>query len=312
MSLSNVFMALVLEYIPSPDYKEMLIKNLYIFSGSVALTLAALLAAKVRATLPGGGHYLFSGAELFFIEVAMIQENGHSSLAGDIVEKIKNSILVENEFPPKAKLPNERLLAERFGVGRSSVREAIKALAADGLVVVKHGSGTFVSAQPGLRPDPLGFESIKDIAAMFQEWYEVRAILESGAMRMIVECAGDEEIEEIAALAEREREMIKIDDPTYLNMDRDFHLAMAKATHNTIMGKLIQSMQQSFFHKIAELGDFIDWQVELRANAMKYHSLIVEALKLRDADSAVVAMRGHMLSARRTLDTLLGSSKRSR
>ncbi len=228
-------------------------------------------------------------------------------MAEDIVEKLKNSILVKNEFAPRAKLPNERLLAERFGVGRSSVREAIKVLAADGILVVKHGSGTFVSAQPGLRPDPLGFDSIKDTAAMFREWYEVRAILETGAMALLVEAATEAEIEEIAALAEREKEMIKVDDPTYLNMDRDFHLAMAKATHNNIMVKLIQSMQQSFYHKISELGDFIAWQTELRANAMKYHGLIVEALKMRDADSAMVAMRGHMLSARRTLDTLLGS-----
>ena len=76
------------------------------------------------------------------------------------------------------KLPNEKILCELLGVGRSTLREAVRMLSSRNILVVKHGSGIYVSDKPGVAQDPLGFTFIKDKKRLVHDLVEFRMILE--------------------------------------------------------------------------------------------------------------------------------------
>ena len=78
-------------------------------------------------------------------------------LADDIVDYI-----LREKLQPGDRLPNESILAETLGAGRSSLSEAVKLLASRNIVTVRQGSGTYISSTPGMVEDPLGFTFIED------------------------------------------------------------------------------------------------------------------------------------------------------
>ena len=79
-----------------------------------------------------------------------------------IQRELRSLILVKEQFKPGEKLPTENSLAKSFNVSRPMIREAIKALEAQGVLVTKHGSGTFVADYPGFSNDPLGLPSLQE------------------------------------------------------------------------------------------------------------------------------------------------------
>ena len=98
-----------------------------------------------------------------------------------LVETVSDEItkyIMDNELQVGDKIPNEFELAEKLNVGRSTVREAIKALVSRNVLEVKRGSGTFISSKAGVADDPLGLELIKDRAKLAQDLLEVRFMIE--------------------------------------------------------------------------------------------------------------------------------------
>lgn len=83
------------------------------------------------------------------------------SLSRKIADDIISFILEEN-LHPGDKLPNEAILCERLNVGRSSLREAMRALVSRNIVTIQQGSGTYVASSTGVADDPLGLSFIKD------------------------------------------------------------------------------------------------------------------------------------------------------
>lgn len=83
------------------------------------------------------------------------------SLSRKIADDIISFILEEN-LHPGDKLPNEAILCERLNVGRSSLREAMRAFASRNIVTIQQGSGTYVASSTGVDDDPLGLSFIKD------------------------------------------------------------------------------------------------------------------------------------------------------
>ena len=72
-------------------------------------------------------------------------------LLPDVVRSELRRAIIEGEFPPRSKLPNEEALCERFSVSRITLREAVRGLIEDGYVIRRQGAGTFVTAGPALR-----------------------------------------------------------------------------------------------------------------------------------------------------------------
>lgn len=104
-------------------------------------------------------------------------------LAEQIQEQIYRYIL-ETPVEVGRKLPNEFELGQRFGVGRSTIREAVKLLVSRGVLEVKQGSGTYVVSTTPADMDPLGLREIQDKMGLALDLADVRMILEPGIAEM--------------------------------------------------------------------------------------------------------------------------------
>ena len=95
------------------------------------------------------------------------------------VVRLENSVelLLEN-LQPGDKLPNETVMCERRNVGRSSRREAMRALASRNVITIRQGSGSYVSATPGMIDDPFGLTCVEDKQKMIKDLMEIRFLIE--------------------------------------------------------------------------------------------------------------------------------------
>ncbi|MHB0871587.1 MAG: FadR/GntR family transcriptional regulator, partial [Chloroflexota bacterium] len=154
-----------------------------------------------------------------------------------IVDQIQRQILA-GDMKPGDRLPNERDLAAQFGVSRASVREAIAALQLIGLVESRVGGGTYA------RRDVLG-ATISPFAKMLAaeigqagEPLEVRRMLEPQTAWFAAERATPENVAEIQLCLERQQARVAAGEVT-VSEDEAFHLAIAKATNNRVLERLI-------------------------------------------------------------------------
>ena len=97
----------------------------------------------------------------------------------------------QEEIELGSKLPSEHKLAEIFGVGRSTIREAVKSLVIKGMLEVKRGSGTFVKSTDLIIDDPLGLAQFGDKYRLAMELFEVRILVRArGCRDSVSECHG--------------------------------------------------------------------------------------------------------------------------
>lgn len=112
-----------------------------------------------------------------------MQNSKEKTLSQRITERIIKYILDEN-LQPGDKLPNETVMCERLNVGRSSLREAMRALASRNVITIRQGSGSYVSATPGMIDDPLGLTFIEDKQKMIKDLMEIRFLIEPSIAAM--------------------------------------------------------------------------------------------------------------------------------
>ena len=120
-------------------------------------------------------------------------------LAEQVEDQIYHYILDE-ALEPGAKLPNEFALGERFRVGRSTIREAVKLLSSKGIVEVRQGSGTYVVTTVKGLSDPLNLRSVQDKNALAFDLVNVRLLLEPGIAEMAAQNATPEDVERLRQL----------------------------------------------------------------------------------------------------------------
>lgn len=116
------------------------------------------------------------------------KQNQLSSLKGKLlVEQVEDEIfhlILERPIAIGEKLPNEFELGERFGVGRSTIREAVKSLVVKGIVEVRRGSGTYVVSITPVDDDPLGIRYFEDKGAIALDLVDVRLMIEPAMAEM--------------------------------------------------------------------------------------------------------------------------------
>ncbi len=227
-----------------------------------------------------------------------------SRLYEQIVQQIEESI-VKGDLKAGDQLPAERDLAQRFGVSRTAVREAVKALREKGLVEAYSGRGTFITdgTTQAVR------QSLDLMVKIGQpegstHLAEVRAILEP-------------EIAALAAVRIQEPELSTMreavtamdragqDPETYIEADLDFHLALAEGAANPLILSLLDSIvgllreQRLRIFKVPggpERGQI-------------HHKRILDAVERHDAEKSREAMRAHLLQVRD--DSQTSTSKRA-
>jgi DNA-binding FadR family transcriptional regulator len=184
------------------------------------------------------------------------------------------------------RIPSEAELAAELGVGRSSVREAVRLLAKDGLVDVRHGVGTFV-ARPVV--SNAGIDRLLSRARLL-EVYEVRRALEIEAARLAAERAGPQDLDRLRAHLVRRHESRAEPSPVFVAMDLEFHATILEIAGNSILSALFESIRPQLLEALTDLVD----NVPGRPDTHCAHDDLVRALESGDADAAVAATAANL------------------
>ncbi len=205
-------------------------------------------------------------------------------IIGQIRDLISSGVL-----KPGDRLPSERAFADRFGVGRGHVREALRKLEFYGILKTVPHSGTFVAslgvkAIEGLIVNILDFEK-RDLDSLL----ETRNILEINAARLAAERASRSDIAELTKLHEEFSKQVSNQD-TGLAEDHLFHLKIAECSKNTLLRSLITLITPDIIAVANEKNTCIDGRA---GDALIEHERILEAIKRKDPDLAESAMEAH-------------------
>lgn len=217
-------------------------------------------------------------------------------LSDSVADDILAMITIEKKFMPGEKLPNENELSEELKISRTTLREAIRILATNGILEIQRGKGTFVKKD--LQTDNIEeISSLSKIKANAKDLYEMRLIFEPEAAYLAVQRASDAEIKRILSLGEQIEEYIKLGkDRT--EIEQAFHKSIAKATHNEFMNKLMPVIYQAIDKGVA-LSEEKEMAVK---DTIIAHRMIMDFIKNRNAEGAKSAMKIHILHAIKELE----------
>lgn len=213
------------------------------------------------------------------------------SVKEQVLQQLKQYIVAGGMLPGE-KLPSERELAERLGIGRTSVREALKVLEAIGLVESRIGDGTFITANVGASIGHTIGLSLMTWGGTIVEILEARRMIESEAARAAAERAT---VADLAAIgAELDTMAGATDFQAYLKADMQFHRAIGQATHNTIVTRIINNLLDLLEEVLREAhGD----ELMTSAEGNSTHRAVYAALQARDPAGAATAMAQHITFA---------------
>ena len=211
-----------------------------------------------------------------------------ANLTEEIVKRII-SLITDLAMKPGDRLPTERELVARFGVGRSSIREAIKILKAIGIVRIVAGAGMFVgNGNLSLLAKPLSLGFLRG-GRSTSELIEARRLLEVELAGLAAERASPEEVMSIKdRLAEMRAHRADVE--RYTESDIHFHLAVARGAHNEVLFDLLETLQ----HIIRKLMFKSIEEVEGRPSSIDEHVPICEAIAAHDSAGARAAMNDHL------------------
>ncbi|PRH77695.1 GntR family transcriptional regulator [Streptomyces solincola] len=207
-----------------------------------------------------------------------------SALSGQVIAELRNQI-TSGEWPVGSRIPTEPELVEQLGVARNTVREAVRALAHNGLLDIRQGSGTYVVATSELA----GVMHRRFAGADPCHIAELRSTLESSAARLAAERRTERDLRLLDALLERREDAWRTGyAEVFVQVDAAFHLAVVAASHNEVMSEVY-----------ADLGHLLrDWLrddvgEELRPEYHMDHARLVEAIRAGDADTAGAEAAGY-------------------
>jgi GntR family transcriptional regulator, transcriptional repressor for pyruvate dehydrogenase complex len=207
-----------------------------------------------------------------------------SPLVDLAVSQLREQVL-SGQWPVGGRLPAETELAQRLEVGRSTVREAVRALVHAGLLETRQGSGTYVrSLSPGADWEP----RLRRAAVL--EAYEVREALEVQAARLAATRRTEADVEALhACLAERDR--ARGSDAAFVEADLAFHRAVVAAAHNPLLAEMFDSFAAVLREALIAIRS--DRAVQ-SPDADAAHARLAAAIEAGDAVAAAQATHDHI------------------
>jgi GntR family transcriptional repressor for pyruvate dehydrogenase complex len=213
----------------------------------------------------------------------------------DVVQQILD-LIKKGRLNKGDQLPTEREMTETFRVSRTTVREAIRWLESMRLVETKQGDGTYVLASG----EDAHIQSLS--AALFHELddlidiFYIRKIIEPSIAQLAAEHATPDEIKEMEAIVREHEENLAVEKNT-AKVDTAFHMALARAAKNRILGRLVHALMDLLAESRKEA-----LQNQLRAKeSLRGHQLILAAVKMGDCAGARESMRRHLSGIEKTL-----------
>ncbi len=211
------------------------------------------------------------------------------SVKEQTLEQLKNYIL-SGVVPLGERLPSERALADALGVGRYSVREALKVLEAVGLVESRIGEGAFLTNNTGASFGRILGLSLAAWGGAIIELLDARMMIEVEAARAAAERATPRQLELIKAELDAMRANMHRD-RDYLKADMNFHRRIGEASHNAIIGQFVGNLIDLLEEVLKETrSDSLPAQAEGGGT----HQAIYNAIARGDADAAGDLMRDHI------------------
>ena len=209
-----------------------------------------------------------------------------------IADQIRNAI-VTGQLEEGARLSPERELAEQFGVSRVTVRDALRALEAMGLITVRVGArgGAFVTAPTGSVVGQTMSDMMMMSAVTPEDIVEARLIVELGTVTLACARATDEDLARLRDFTARAEQELAAG--TYTR-DRswEFHAILAHTAHNGAVDGLTQSFRSTLsMHAVRAR----ERRTRGFADTVEEHKRILAAVEQRDADEARGAMAAHLL-----------------
>ncbi|MFG3056268.1 FadR/GntR family transcriptional regulator [Kitasatospora sp. NPDC048239] len=219
------------------------------------------------------------------------------------IEKIK-AMIVSGELRPGSRLPKEADLAERLGLSRNSLREAVKALSLIRVLDVRQGDGTYVtSLEPNLLLDALGFvvDFHQDNSVL--EFLEVRRILEPAAAAMAARVMPDAEISALGELLEGLSDEASLQE--LIDNDLEFHRRIAVGSGNTVLCSLVDGLSGPTARARIWRGLTEEGAVD---RTRQQHHAILDAIAHRRPDLAHAWATVHVAGVEQWLRDTLGAA----
>ncbi|MEU5210484.1 FadR/GntR family transcriptional regulator [Streptomyces sp. NPDC020742] len=212
-----------------------------------------------------------------------------SALADQVIAQLRAQI-TSGEWPVGSRIPTEPELVEQLGVARNTVREAVRALAHNGLLDIRQGSGTYVVATSELA----GVMNRRFASAAPGHVAELRSALEATAARLAAQRRTGQDLRQLdTLLARREAAWESGAAEPFVEADATLHMAIVAASHNEVLAEIYADLG-------GVLRDFLRADVgeELRPEAHMDHSRLVEAIRAGDGELAAAEASAHPFGCR--------------
>ncbi len=217
-----------------------------------------------------------------------------SSISKQIAEQLREAI-VSGRFKIGDRLPTEDELAQRYGVSRPSVREALKRLAAQNLVRARRGpsGGNFV-VQPSYEALAESLSASATLlvgmgALEIEEIIEARRMLQSGCLKLAIENATEEQIADIETALQRQKNP-QIDDQAFCQADVAFHRALVDAAGNG----MIKFVMYTVIEALVPLTNMVVSVVRERSDIISLHEQILEQLRRQNSEDLILSLNALM------------------
>ena len=214
-----------------------------------------------------------------------------------LVPQIEDQLMMfiqQEQIAIGSRLPSEYKLAEKFGVGRSTIREAAKSLVSKGILEVRRGAGTFVKNTEMVVDDPLGLSQFEDKYRLAMELFDVRILLEPEVAAVACRNATEEDKKRIERLCD-EVEQLYMEGKNHVQKDMEFHEAIAKCSGNRVVEVLIPVILTA----VTTFANLTNRK--LQKETIETHRKITEAIIRGDSMGAKCAMIMHLTYNRQTL-----------
>lgn len=211
-------------------------------------------------------------------------------VSAEIVEQIMENIR-QGEWRPGEKIPSENELKDMFGVSRNSVRTALHQLIALGILISRHGEGTFVSElSPGIYMNSLIPALMLDNDGLL-EMLEFRRVIEVESVKLAALRATEGDIEEMETMLEQMNSLTdeQYDTHRFAIADSRFHEVLVRCARNSVLMKVYMIIKELLLSNQVEIQKLIG-----PALAFKFHPLILEAIKRKDPVAASKLMEEHI------------------
>ncbi len=197
-----------------------------------------------------------------------------TGLVEQVIGQLRQSV-VSGEWPVDTRIPNEPTLSEALGVGRNTVREAVRALAHAGILEVRQGDGTYVRAT-----SEVSGALRRLCGSELREVLQVRRCLEVEGARLAAAARTDEDVTALRQLLQRRDELeLGEDDSAFVEADAELHFAVVQASGNAVLTELYRGLTEAVTASVATTSAAHEPR-EIR------HGGLIDAIAAQDVEAA--------------------------